>query len=83
MFLVFTLEMKFAMINVAVLKEAFVKYFVVVIKYYANLHYMVVIALKEIAPLIIVLVLLMEENVIHKDAKIAIFKNMKKFDAKI
>jgi hypothetical protein len=44
---------------------------------------MVAIALKEIAPLIIVLVLLMEENVTHKDVKIAIFKNMKKLDAKI
>jgi hypothetical protein len=71
------------MINVNVQKEASVKYFVVAIKFYVSHHYMVVIVLKEIVLLIIVLVLSTEENVIHKDAKIAIFKNMKKFDAKI
>ena len=83
MFPVFTSVMKSAMINVFAQKEAFVKCFVVAIKFYANLHFMVVIVLKVIVPLIIVHALSMEENAIHKDAKIATFKNQKIFVVKI
>ena len=71
------------MINVCVHKEAFVKYFVVAIKFYVNLHFMVVTVLKVIVPLITVHALYMEENVIHKDVKIATFKNQKIFVVKI
>ena len=71
------------MISANAPKGVFVKYIVVVIKFYASHHFMVVIVLKAIAPQIIVPVLIMEENVILKDAKIAIFKNLKKSDAKI
>jgi hypothetical protein len=71
------------MINANVLKGVFVKYIAVVIKFYASHHFMVVTVLKVIAPQIIVPVLIMEENVIPKDAKIAIFKNSKKSDVKI
>ena len=83
MYPVYISEMKFEMINVFVQKEAFVKYFVVAIKFCANQHIMVVTALRVIVPLIIVHVLSMEENAILKDAKIATFKNQMKFDAKI
>ena len=75
--------MKYVMINVFVPKEDFVKYFVVVIKYYVNQLFMVVIVLKVIVLQIIVHVLLMVENVIRNDVKIVIFKNSKKFVAKI
>ena len=80
---VFISETKYVMINVSVQKEVFVKCFVGVIKSYANQLFMDVTVLKGIVPPIIVLVLSMEENAIRKDAKIAIFKNSKKFVAKI
>jgi hypothetical protein len=80
---VYTSVMKYVTINVFVQKEAFVKYFVVAIKFYVNLHFMVVTVLKVIVLQIIVHVLSMEENAILKDAKIATFKNQMKFDAKI
>ena len=83
MFPAFILEMKYAMINVSAQKEAFVKFFVGAIKYCANQLFMDVTVSKGIVPQIIVLALSMEENAIHKDAKIVIFKNLKKFVAKI
>ena len=83
MYPVYISEMKFVMINVFVQKEAFVKYFVVAIKYYVNQHITVVTVLKVIVLQIIVHVLSMEENAILKDAKIATFKNQMKFDVKI
>ena len=71
------------MINAYVPKEAFVKYIVVAIKFYVNHHFMDAIVSKGIVLPIIVLVLIMGENAILKDVKIATFKNSKKFVAKI
>jgi len=83
MYPAFISEMKSVMINVSAQKEVFVKFFVGVIKFCANQLFMDVTVSKGIVHQIIVLALSMEENAIRKDAKIVIFKNSKKFVAKI